>query len=369
MSNNKFYSKRIRLHLIGGLILFFILIGCAEKNKDRNVIIQWKDNHAAAILIPQQLFPGLIKDSVNSQIQVQLANSNVAMIGEFKLIADVVTFTPALSFSRGLQYHIRFKNKLVSKFEIPEDTFANAPTVTAIYPTNDTVPENLLKMYIRFSKAMQEGEAVKNILVLKNEQDTIPSIFLDLENELWNTDRTMLTLWLDPGRIKRDLQPNKKLGTPLHKATRYSLLIKKDWRSAEGISLADSYRKDFFASSPDIISPDPMNWTIQIPTTATNQPLSIYLHENLDYVLLKNTLRVTDSEGKTVTGNFETDKEEAVLNFIPTQFWKPGKYSIEIESRLEDLAGNNLNRLFDNDITRQTTIVQRGIYSRSFTIQ
>ena len=62
---------------------------------------------------------------------------------------------------------------------------------------------------------MQEGQALENITVIKNGKDTIPSIFLDLQPELWNKERTILTLWLDPGRIKRDLQPNKKLGLPL----------------------------------------------------------------------------------------------------------------------------------------------------------
>ena len=36
------------------------------------------------------------------------------------------------------------------------------------------------------------------------------SIFLELENELWNPEHTQLTLWLDPGRIKRDLIPNQR---------------------------------------------------------------------------------------------------------------------------------------------------------------
>ena len=39
--------------------------------------------------------------------------------------------------------------------------------------------------------------------------------FLDLQPELWNAEGTVLTLWLDPGRIKRDLIPNKELGIPL----------------------------------------------------------------------------------------------------------------------------------------------------------
>ena len=82
----------------------------------------------------------------------------------------------------------------------------------AIYPTQDTVPENLLKIYLQFSKPMREGQALRHIELLKNNRDTLPGVFLDLQPELWNVDRTTLTVWLDPGRIKRDLQPNGPIG-------------------------------------------------------------------------------------------------------------------------------------------------------------
>ena len=77
------------------------------------------------------------------------------------------------------------------------------------------MPENLLKIYLRFSHPMREGQSDKYISLIKNGKDTLPDVFLNLQPELWNEDRTVLTVWLDPGRIKRDLQPNLKLGNPL----------------------------------------------------------------------------------------------------------------------------------------------------------
>lgn len=369
MSNNRFYSKGIRLHIIGSLIFSFLFTACLEKNEDRSIVIQWKDNHAEAILIPKQLLPGSAEDSLHSQIQVQLKNTNVPVIGEYKTAADAVTFQPLIPFTRGLAYEVHYKNKLVSQFEIPIDTFSKAPTILAVYPTNDTVPENLLKIYIFFSRPMQEGKAVKNITVIKNNNDTIPSVFLDLESELWNKERTILTLWLDPGRIKRDLQPNKKSGTPLQKATSYAVVIKNDWRSADGIPLTSSFYKAFFAGTRDAVSPDPSGWLIIMPKAATNQPLTIHLGETLDYVLLKNAIRIVDDKGNIVAGDLETKAEETILSFTPAQSWKPGNYAVEIESRLEDLAGNNLNRLFDNDITMQSKKPERKVYTTIFSVK
>ncbi len=371
MPRQQFYIKKIRFHFIWGLVFSFLLTGCGESNKnvDRNVIIEYNNNKAETILIPQELLPGITETSLASQLQVQLKNKNVPIIGDYKMIADVVTFTPLLPFTRGLQYEVVYKNKIVSQFEISMDTFSKAPAVVAIYPTNDTVPENLLKIYIRFSKPMQEGEAIKNITVLKNNRDTIPSIFLDLENELWNKERTLLTLWLDPGRIKRDLQPNITAGTPLEKGNRYSVLINKDWRGADGIKLINSFRHDLFAGERDATSPNILKWTIEAPEANTVQPLRIHLHETLDHVLLENTGLLKDSQGNIIKGIFETGSAESILLFTPAQSWATGNYVIEIESRLENLAGNNLNRLFDNDISQPSKNTQQKIYTRTFAIK
>ena len=91
---------------------------------------------------------------------------------------------------------------------------------------------------------MQEGDELKHIHLIKDGRDTLSSVFLDLE--LWNNERTMLTLWLDPGRIKRELQPNKLLGPPLIKGSHYQLLIDKDWQDAEGILLKEKLGEEFF---------------------------------------------------------------------------------------------------------------------------
>jgi hypothetical protein len=216
---------------------------------------------------------------------------------------------------------------------------------------------------------MQEGQSLKNIVLIKDRHDTIPSVFLDLEPELWNKERTMLTLWLDPGRIKRGLQPNEKLGSPLQQGASYQIVIKQDWRDAEGISLASAYRKDFVVGLRDSLSPDPGFWTIHAPKSGSRQSLKIDLHEPLDYVLLKNAIRIVDNTGNVINGITETEAEETILNFIPSAIWNTGGYTVEIESRLEDLAGNNLNRLFDKDLTKQNTGEQKEVYKRSFHIQ
>jgi Bacterial Ig-like domain len=365
-----FNNKKIRLHIIWCLVFSFcVVLSCSDKKKeDGRVTIQWEGRRAVSVIIPRTMLPGIPKDSIEQLLHIQLLNTNTPMSGEYTITDDAVIFRPLIAFTHGLKYEVRLINKIISEIEIPANNVQDAPAVTSIYPTHDSLPMNLLKIYIEFSKPMQEGQSAKNIIVIKNGHDTIPSIFLDLEPELWNKESTILTLWLDPGRVKRDLQPNKAMGSPLQYGATYRVLIKSDWPDAEGVSLENEYRKDFMVGLRDTVSPDPKLWTIHSPEAGTMDPLKINLHESLDYVLLKNAVRIVDHKGNMVNAVTGTEAEETILTITPSAAWSSGDYTIEIESRLEDLAGNNLNRLFDKDLTRQSTGGQEEVYKRSFHI-
>lgn len=370
MFTNTLNNKKIRVHILWSLVFSFLLVTCSEKKKENNsVTIGWNGNRAKSIIIPLELLSETPRDSIEQLLHIQLRNTNEPILGEYILTKDAVAFQPLIAFTRGLKYQIRLADKLLSEIEIPTDDTNAAPEVISIYPSGDTLPLNLLKIYIAFSKPMQEGRALENIVVIKNGKDTIPSIFLDLQPELWNKERTMLTLWLDPGRIKRDLQPNKKLGSPLQQDASYQIVIKQDWQGAEGISLSYTYRKEFVVGLRDSFSPDSDTWTIYSPKAGSKQALKIVLHEPLDYMLLKNAIRVVDNTGTVVNGVIEAEAAETILHFTPSAVWSAGDYILEIESRLEDLAGNNPNRLFDKDLTKKTSKAEKDVYKRVFNIQ
>ena len=83
-----------------------------------------------------------------------------------------------------------------------------------IYPTTDSVPLNLLKMTLEFDHPMDKSRSFDH-LSFYSEGEELGLPFLDLQTELWNLERTRLTLWLDPGRIKQGLIPNERDGNPL----------------------------------------------------------------------------------------------------------------------------------------------------------
>jgi hypothetical protein len=359
----------IRLSRLLSLIFFACIFAASCKQKGvEEITIIWSDTHAAGISIPTVLLKQQQAHSISTHLQVRLQNNPTAMLGEYSITDDKVLFKPAIPLTRGMTYHIMFKDEVVGKLKVPLADASLATSVVKVFPTQDTVPENLLKIYVQFSAPMREGEALNHIVLLDEHNDTLPNVFLNLQPELWNKERTTLTVWLDPGRIKRDLIPNQKMGNPLQKGHQYTLLISDDWKDVQGLPLQQSYTKNFFVTDRDSISPQPALWKLQVPAEATSQPLTIMLGEPLDYFLLGETIRVIDSKGNSIAGKINVSTDETQIEFIPGKPWQAGQYIIQAASHLEDLAGNNLNRPFDRDIKLQRSNVEKVSFVREFVV-
>jgi Bacterial Ig-like domain len=331
-------------------LIFFVfpfIFSCQGESED--VILHWENKRVTGISVRGNLIKGA-SDSANYYFVVQLKGQHLPIAGDYKRVGDRVLFEPVIPFTPGIHYEVLINHQAVKEILISEPELAQSPTVQAIFPTQDTLPENLLKIYVRFSQPMRESESLRNIFLVKNNGDTLPGTFLDLQPELWDREGMMLTLWLDPGRIKRDLQPNKALGSPLKKGEEYVLVIKKGWKDKWGASLQSDYHKKFVAIIRDSLSPDPGRWEIIPPRKETNLPVWINFKEPLDYSLLTETFRLVDPQGNKVPGVVKIMDEEKRINFIPEDAWRQGRYTFQIETRLEDIAGNNLNRPFDRDL-------------------
>ena len=58
-------------------------------------------------------------------------------------------------------------------------------------------------------------------------------------------------------------------------------------------------------------------------------------------------LTVLDEHDNEVAGEIKIEKQETQWGFIPVNSWLRGKYRLKIHWELEDLAGDNLERLFE----------------------
>ncbi|HEX6225955.1 MAG TPA: Ig-like domain-containing protein [Chryseolinea sp.] len=360
--------KRIVPQLQVGFFIFMIFIllgGCRQYGDQPTVSVISKNDKVVGMLIRGTRVKG---EEMPQRLKIQLIKSGerVAILGNFSKHNGEVLFEPLVPFTKGLEYEILLDDTVFGAIEIPKDP-VRSPELLFVYPSNDTLPENLLKIYIEFSEPMVEGNSLEHLMLVRNDHDTLPGTFLDLQPELWNVEATVLTLWLDPGRIKRDLIPNKEMGAPLESGHKYTLHIDNAWRSKRGDRLLKSYEKTFVTVPRDDTSPKVANWKIQAPRANQNSPLEIQFPEPLDYFLLKESITVK-SAGKVVSGTIEIEVEERVLRFLPDKPWEGSRYVISVEGRLEDLAGNNLNRPFDRIVGDSAEYDEMDFFTREFSV-
>jgi hypothetical protein len=345
------FIKNTRLYIQYGLVFFLFMIFYCCKDHSQKVTLLWKDHRAMAIQIPAYL----TKDISTHPLKVILAigKEQKGILGDFADDGDIVLFKPLIPLSPGLTYKLLQNKRVIGNISVPFDKDEQPPVLIAIYPEKDTLPENLLKFYFRFSKPMQTDQSLNYICLLDEHEDTMRNVFLNLQPELWDTTGTVLTLWLDPGRIKRGLVLNRKLGNPLKKSETYELVLSEQWKDSHALKLSKSYTKQFVVAARDSQIPDVAQWELNNPKAGTTTPLIINVKEPLDHYLLQESIRVVDSSRKAVKGTIEISEKDQIWKFTPSSPWRPSGYKLRVKANLEDLTGNNLNRVFDRDITKE----------------
>ena len=223
------------------------------------------------------------------------------------------------------------------------------PKIIAVYPTSDSLPENLLRFYIEFSTPMKAVNNLENIRLVDNKGQEIEGAIFNNVYELWDRDQKHLTLILDPARVKTGLVANQSMGRAL-KAHQHFQLIIETAEDIYGNTLAEKFVKDIYVQTEDQQIPEVKNWNINPPKARTKEPLSIHFPQILDRLSLLHRIRLINENGAIVKGHIELTNQEKQWHFIPQEAWKKGRYTIQINSRLEDPAGNNINGLFDHAI-------------------
>lgn len=287
-----------------------------------------------------------------------------SMLGSYKLENERLIFEPRFPFVPGLKYSARFgpahlpgretsSAEIVSTaFALPEPPATPPAFVEHVYPSRDVLPENQLKFYIHFSAPMRRGEAYDHVHLMESSGKEVDYPFLKLGEELWDYSGTRFTLFIDPGRIKRGLKPREDNGPSLEMGKSYTLVIDADWPDARDRKLKQHYRKDFKVIEPDEAQPDPKKWKIAAPAPGSSEPLVITFSESLDHAMLRRVLLVLDPEGKEIDGKITIENNETHWEFQPDSPWSTGKHSLQIETTLEDLAGNSIGRPFEVDVIR-----------------
>jgi hypothetical protein len=80
-------------------------------------------------------------------------------------------------------------------------------------------------------------------------------------------------------------------------------------------------------------------------------------------------LAVVDKAGRPVPGRATPGEGDATWSFVPDAPWPSGGFLVRADPALEDLAGNNLARVFDADLRERTAPAARRLTSLAFTVR
>jgi hypothetical protein len=284
------------------------------------------------------------------------------MMGSYRIADAKLRFQPAFPLEQGVTYRAVFRParlpgfagagsaEIVSNYQLPSPRQKSPTVVTQVYPTANVLPANLLKFYIHFSSPMSRGHSYDHIKLMDATGKAVELPFLEIDQELWNAEMTRLTLFIDPGRIKRGVQPLEEIGPVLMTNRSYTLLIQRDWENAEGIPLKQPYRKRFTAG-PAIREPlNTAQWRISPPRSRSRDSLRLRFARPLDHALALRVIRVLDAEDHAVPGEARLGAAEREWSFTPQRAWPEGRYRIGVETTIEDLAGNNIGKPFEVDL-------------------
>lgn len=236
------------------------------------------------------------------------------------------------------------------------------PEVTHIYPTVDSLPLNLTRFYIRFSRPMQEMGILNHIKLTNKEGENITGVFYENQYELWDINRTKVTLIIDPGRVKTGLSANRLMGRAFVEGEEYTLTVDSLLLDFNDQQLARSFSKTFVAVKEDRTPPRVELWHYNVPKSKSKQKLVIDFNDKIDHISAQTLIRIT-YKGKTVEGEILLKNQEQQSVFEPKKQWKKGTYKIEVSPSLEDIATNSMNQVFDHKVgdlkntNRQNSII------------
>lgn len=307
--------------------------------------------------------------------------SRPPVAGTYSVTDKTIRFEPQFKLTPGLKYRATFNpsqlpdgdlkaSPVVAELSIPKPPPGPPTSIIAVFPSANVLPENAIRFYVHFSGPMSRGDIYRHFKLIRDDGRVVESPFLELDEELWAIDDNRITIFFHPGRVKRGLEPRETVGPILEAGHTYTLVIDRKWEDAEGKPLVTEYRKTFRVGPPDDQPIDPMQWTLIAPRAGSDSPLIVRLAKPLDRALLESHLWINDAAGHRVPMRVSVGGGERVVAFAPVGPWQPGHYSLAIDTRLEDVCGNRVDKPFEVDVFHPIQRkIETKLVTRRFTVR
>jgi hypothetical protein len=210
-----------------------------------------------------------------------------------------------------------------------QDGRANALTAV-IFPSGPTVPENLLRIELRFSAPLRLPFTIAQVKLLDNGGREIEHAFLDLP--LPSADGTRVTILMDPGRVKSGLIENRTLGRALHGGSTVTLVV-------DDAELSAPTHKTWWVTGFASQRLRPDRWMLDPPLAGTRDALLLHLRAPLSSTA-ESLIAIRGPDARRVPGVARLERGETLWRFIPAVPWESAAYSVVTHPELEDTAGN-----------------------------
>lgn len=214
-----------------------------------------------------------------------------------------------------------------------------------IHPAGPAVPENLLRVELRFDRPQPLPFDVERLRLLDGHGLEIRHALLDMA--LPDADGRRITVLLDPGRVKTGVGPNLEAGRALRLGSTISLRVSGS--DADATPVVKTWRVIAAISRPL----QPELWRLGPPRRGTRDALSVDLRTPISSPG-ERLIAVLDAQGRRVDGTATLSDGDATWRFRPSRPWASGTHRLVTHPGLEDPAGNRRCAAFEAPLRNAT---------------
>lgn len=210
-----------------------------------------------------------------------------------------------------------------------------------IHPAGPAVPENLLRVELRFDRPQRLPFDVERLTLLDGDGLEIRHALLDVA--LPDASGRRITVLLDPGRVKTGVGPNLDAGRALKAGATVSLRVLDG--DADASPVVKTWRVTTAVSHPL----QPELWQLNPPRRGTRDTLDVDLRMPISSAG-DRLIAVLNGQGRRVAGTVTLDDGDATWRFKPSRPWAMGLHRLVTHPWLEDPAGNRRCAAFEAPI-------------------
>jgi len=209
-------------------------------------------------------------------------------------------------------------------------TASGVGPVVLVYPSGPVVPENLLRIELRFSSPLRPPLTIDQVKLMDGNGREIKDPFLDLP--LPSRDDNSVTILFHPGRVKSGVGANLALGRALRAGTTVTLVV-------DHPAFMRPVRKSWQVTAFDGKPPHPDRWTFALPQRGSRSDLVLHLDKPISSTA-ERLIAIRGPDGNRLEGVACLESGETIWRFTPSSPWQVGSYAVVTHPDLEDLAGN-----------------------------